>query len=197
MGYRESRDKLKTLSEKLLAPLIDFLGKRGVTPNMVTLLGLFINIIGAWFVATGSFVAGAAIILLASLLDMVDGTLARKLNKKSKFGGFLDSTTDRLSEGAAYLSLLVYYYLRGDSYGVILSYCVMFLSFMVSYIRARAGGLKIDCSAGIFTRPERMAVLILGLFINQVIPALWVIGALSLVTVIQRFTLVYKQAKYI
>ncbi|HNZ29792.1 MAG TPA: CDP-alcohol phosphatidyltransferase family protein, partial [Candidatus Goldiibacteriota bacterium] len=79
----------------------------------------------------------------------------------------------------------------------ILCYVVVFSSFLVSYLRARAGGLKIDCSGGIFTRPERMVVILLGLLINQAVPALWIMAVLSIVTVIQRFLLVNEQAKHI
>lgn len=200
MGYKQVRDNLKELSEKILSPVITMLAKAKITPNMVTWFGLFINIIGAYFAAIGQFVTAAIIILFASIFDMIDGSLARRTNQKSKFGGFLDSVTDRVSEAAVYLALIIYYYYiyKGpDNYGIVLSFCAMFLSFMVSYLRARAGGLKIDCSAGIFTRPERMVVLIISFFAGQVIAALWIISVLSLVTVIQRFTLVHKQAKYI
>jgi CDP-diacylglycerol--glycerol-3-phosphate 3-phosphatidyltransferase len=149
------------------------------------------------FVYKGAFLAGGLIIIFASVFDMLDGALARKMNLKTKFGGFLDSVTDRLSEGALYLALLMFYLETGDNMSVILCYIVVLSSFLVSYIRARAGGLKIDCSAGIFTRPERMVIIVLGLFFNLTVPALWIIAVLSTVTVIQRFLLVNEQAKHI
>jgi CDP-diacylglycerol--glycerol-3-phosphate 3-phosphatidyltransferase len=196
MGYKEIRDNLKTTSEQTLAPVIVLLNKWHLTPNFVTWLGLLINIIGCVFVYKGAFLAGGLIIIFASVFDMLDGALARKMNLKTKFGGFLDSVTDRLSEGALYLALLMLYLETGDNMGVILCYIVVLSSFLVSYIRARAGGLKIDCSTGIFTRPERMVVIVLGLIFNLTVPALWIIAVLSTITVIQRFLLVNEQAKH-
>jgi len=201
MGYKETRDSLKDFSEKILAPIIVLLNKLGFTPNVVTWVGLVLTIIGAVVAGGGHFISAAFIILFASIFDMLDGMLARKTNKKTKFGGFLDSTTDRLSEGAIYLAIMIYYakLTPPDLMGIALCYIVMFSSFLVSYIRARAGGLRIDCSEGIFTRPERMVVLILLMFFQErgVMAALWIISVLSVITIVQRFMLVYKQAKYI
>jgi CDP-diacylglycerol--glycerol-3-phosphate 3-phosphatidyltransferase len=199
MGYKESRDGLKKFFENAMVPLLVLLNKAHITPNFVTWLGLFINLGGAFLIYKGFFVSGALVIIFASIFDMIDGSLARYTNQKSKFGGFLDSVTDRISEGALYLALLMYYLNLEipDKTAVILCYVVVFSSFLVSYLRARAGGLKIDCSGGIFTRPERMVVILLGLLINQAVPALWIMAVLSTVTVIQRFLLVNEQAKHI
>ncbi|MFP4465517.1 MAG: CDP-alcohol phosphatidyltransferase family protein [Candidatus Goldiibacteriota bacterium] len=195
MIVKKIRDFLKIASEKALSPVIIVLNKTGITPNFITWTGFFINAAGAFFIFSGEFLTGGFIILFGSLFDLLDGALARQMNKKTKFGGFLDSVTDRLSEGVLYLALLVYYADSGNITGTILCYTVMFSSFLVSYIRARAGGLKIDCAAGIFTRFERMTVIIAGLVLNYVIIALWIIAVLSIITVIQRFMLVNEQAK--
>ncbi|HDT15552.1 MAG TPA: CDP-alcohol phosphatidyltransferase family protein [Firmicutes bacterium] len=195
MAIKKIRDFLKLISEKTLTPVVFLLNKTGITPNFITWSGFFINAAGAFFVFSGEFLTGGFIILFGSLFDLLDGTLARKMDKKTRFGGFLDSVTDRLSEGVLYLALLVYYSGINNLTGIILCYAVMFSSFLVSYIRARAGGLRIDCSVGIFTRFERMAVIIAGLLFNYVIIALWIIAVLSIITVIQRFMLVNEQAK--
>lgn len=198
MGYKDIRDKLKTISEGLLTPVIALLNKLGLSPNIVTVTGLLINIIAAVFMAKGMFITAGLIILFAGLFDMLDGALARKMGKKTKFGGFLDSTTDRVSEGAFYLGLIYFYLKAGNSGLVMLSYGVMFLSFLISYIRARAGGLQIDCEEGIFTRTERILTLVLGLFLyrlfDSIFYALLVITVLSAVTVIQRIYIVYIRA---
>ena len=199
MGYKAARDGLKKFFENAMVPLLVLLNKLHITPNFITWVGLIINLAGAFLIYKGFFVWGALVIIFASIFDMIDGSLARYTNQKSKFGGFLDSVTDRISEGALYLALLMYYLNleTPDKTAVILCYVVVFSSFLVSYLRARAGGLKIDCSGGIFTRPERMVVILLGLLINQAVPALWIMAVLSTVTVIQRFLLVNEQAKHI
>lgn len=199
MGYKDVRDGLKKWGEKILVPIIALLNTLGVSPNIVTVTGLLMNIAAAVFVAKGMFLTGGMVILIAGIFDMLDGALARKMNKKTKFGGFLDSTTDRLSEGAVYLALLIYYLNAGNRVMAVVSYLAMFLSFLISYIRARAGGLNIDCEEGILTRPERIMILILGLMLNRffssLIYAIAIITAGSAITVIQRFIIVYTRAR--
>jgi CDP-diacylglycerol--glycerol-3-phosphate 3-phosphatidyltransferase len=198
MGYKDLRDKLKVKSEKILVPIIALLKALGLSPNAVTILGLIINLAAAVLIAKGLFIAAGITILFAGVFDMLDGALARKMKQKSKFGGFLDSTTDRISEGAFYLGLIYYYLKAGNGNLVMLSYAVMFLSFLISYIRARAGGLQIDCEEGIYTRTERIITLVLGLLLYRVFDsvswALLIIAVLSAVTVIQRIYIVYTRA---
>lgn len=198
MGYKDLRYKLKVISEGILVPVIALLNSLGLSPNVVTLIGLLINIAAALFIAKGMFITAGITILFAGIFDMLDGALARKMNKKTKFGGFLDSTTDRISEGAFYLGLIYYYLKAGNGGLVMLSYGVMFLSFLISYIRARAGGLSIDCEEGFYTRTERIITLVLGLLFyrlfDSLLWALVIIAALSAVTVIQRIYVVYIRA---
>lgn len=194
MGYKEVRDTLKNTSQKLLAPLLVLLNKTGVTPNIITWVGFLLLLPAVFMLAKGKFLTAALIIIFASLFDMLDGALARKTGQKTKFGGFLDSTVDRFSEGVLYLGLLIYYSGINDTNGIILSYLTLFFSFLVSYIRARASGLKIDCEIGLFTRPERLIALIIGLLINRVFEIMILITAAAFITVIQRMWLVYKEA---
>lgn len=189
------RNILKGFSEKTLEPVIVLLNFLKLTPNFITISGLFINVIASYYIYTGNFITGAIIILVAGLFDMLDGMLARKMNKKTKFGGFLDSTVDRLSEGILYFGILLFYTRTNDKNGIILSYSAMFFSFLISYARARASGLKIDCEIGIFTRPERIIVLILGLLINQLFITLIILNIFSIITVIQRIIKVYNDTK--
>ena len=175
--------------------MLVLLHKAGVTPNLITWVGFLLLLPAVYFLTVGRFVPAALIIIFASLFDMLDGALARKMGKITKFGGFLDSTIDRFSEGVLYLGILTYYSGTNNSNGIILSYLTLLFSFLVSYIRARASGLKIDCEIGIFTRPERLIALIIGLLINRVIEIMILISFFSFITVIQRMWLVYKEAK--
>ncbi len=189
------RNRLKELSENLLNPLIALLNFLKITPNMITIIGFIINLIASYYIYKGSFIYGAIIILIAGLFDMLDGMLARKMNKKTKFGGFLDSTVDRLSEGVLYLGILLFYINTSNKIEIILSYSAMFFSFLISYTRARASGFRIDCEVGIFTRPERIIALVIGLLFNQLYITLIIINALSVITVLQRIIKVYKDTK--
>jgi CDP-diacylglycerol--glycerol-3-phosphate 3-phosphatidyltransferase len=199
MAYKDIRYKLKGFSEIILNPIIVLLNKTGASPNTLTIIGLLINIAGSYFIVKGNLILAGVIILFAGIFDMLDGLLARKMNKKTKFGGFLDSVTDRVSEGAIYLGIIIYYLNSNLSLNSIIAYCVMFLSFLISYIRARAGGLKIDCEEGFFTRTERIITLIIGLllsnYFNSLFYALLIIGTFSIFTVAQRIYIVYTRAK--
>ncbi len=191
MGYKEVRDSLKNLGQRILAPLLDLLHKTGITPNAITWIGFLLLLPAVYLLAIGRFLPAALIIIFASIFDMLDGALARKYDQKTKFGGFLDSTVDRFSEGVLYLGLLIHYGGIGNFNGILLCYVTLFVSFLVSYIRARAGGLKIDCEIGLFTRPERLIALIIGLLTNWVFVIMIVISVVSFVTVIQRMWLVF------
>jgi CDP-diacylglycerol--glycerol-3-phosphate 3-phosphatidyltransferase len=149
-----------------LDPIINLLIKMRLTPNGITIIGFLITI-----VATVILIAGAelgtrgdtryitwfgVILLLAGVFDMLDGQLARKTNKMTKFGALFDSVIDRYSEmvmffGIAYYLVSYHYFLSG-----VFSFIAMIGSIMVSYVRARAEGLGEDCSIGIMQRPERV-----------------------------------------
>ena len=195
MGYKDVRDSLKAVSQKVLEPVIALLNRTGATPNFITWFGFALNLPAVYFIIKGKFVPAAVIIIIASIFDMLDGALARMMDKKTKFGGFLDSTVDRFVEGVLYFGLLVYYIETGNKTGIMLSYVVLFFSFLVSYLRARAGGLRIDCEVGLFTRPERLIALILGLLINRVIEVLVLLAVVTFITVVQRMWLVFTEAE--
>jgi CDP-diacylglycerol--glycerol-3-phosphate 3-phosphatidyltransferase len=181
----------RTLANSVAPPLARLLARTPLTPDAITWLGFFINVGAAVLVAFDHFLAAGALVLAAGLFDLLDGALARLTNRVSRFGGILDSTLDRLSEAAVLLALLVVF-ARGQHVNSTLLVGVTLLgSLMVSYIRARIEGMGIECGAGIFTRPERVVVLALGLMLNQfdyaLISALGVIAFFSWVTVVERF----------
>ena len=172
-------------------PVARLLARLGLTPNMVTLIGLAIAGVGAYTIAVGNWWAGGLIVLFAGVFDLFDGALARATGRVSDFGALLDSTIDRVSEAVVLLGLLAYYLSTDDDLGSILVYVALVGSIMVSYMRARSEGLGIDCKVGVMTRPERVAAVGIGLVVGHWVPVvvlvvLGAIGALTTVTAIHR-----------
>ena len=172
-------------------PVARLLARLGLTPNLVTLIGLAIAGVGAYTIAVGNWWAGGLIVLFAGVFDLFDGALARATGRVSDFGALLDSTIDRVSEAVVLLGLLAYYLSTDDDLGSILVYVALVGSIMVSYMRARSEGLGIDCKVGVMTRPERVAAVGIGLVVGHWVPVvvlvvLGAIGALTTVTAIHR-----------
>ena len=184
----ETRHKL---AERFTTPAARILSKTGVTPNMLTVMGFLVSIAAAVLIAKEYFLAGGLVILLAGAFDLLDGPLARATGKTTRFGAFLDSTLDRLSEAAVIAGILAYYAYHEGTWESMLAYATFVGSVMVSYLRARAEGLGVKCEVGIFTRAERVVVMSIGLIVGQWIDLanpvmLGIITALAFVTVIQR-----------
>lgn len=177
-----------------MARLAHWLHQRGVTPNAVTLTGFALTLISTLMLARGILFWGGLILWAASMFDMLDGALARYSNQVSKFGAFLDSTLDRYSESITFLGLAFYFaYVPGSQTELLLIFLTLIGSWMVSYTRARAEGLGIECKVGILQRPERLTILIAGLILGLVLPALWVLAIFTNVTSFQRIYEVYSQ----
>ena len=178
-------------SQRIELPVTRFLSKVGISPNTITYIGLIGPILTATFIYMNLFAIAGTTLLVSSSLDLFDGSLARFTNKVTKFGAFLDSTIDRLSESIVLLGLIFFYTTQSSIYGVVITYIAMAGSIMVSYIRARAGGLKVSCEIGIYTRTERVISLGLGLIISQwwtpaITLVLSTIAIFTLITTIQR-----------
>jgi CDP-diacylglycerol--glycerol-3-phosphate 3-phosphatidyltransferase len=189
----------RTLADSVAPPLARLLARTPLTPDALTWLGFFITIGAAALIGTDHFLAAGAVVLVAGLFDMLDGALARLTNKVSRFGAVLDSTLDRLSEGALLLALLVVF-TRGQHVTASLVVGITLLSSLtVSYIRARMEGIGIECKAGFFTRPERVIILALGLMLNQfenaLLAALAIIAFFSCVTVVERLIYAWRQTR--
>ena len=172
-------------------PVARLLARLGLTPNLVTLIGLAIAGAGAYTIAIGQWWVGGLIVLFAGVFDLFDGALARATGKESDFGALLDSTIDRVSEAVVLLGLLAFYLSTDDDLGAILVYVALVGSIMVSYMRARSEGLGIDCKVGVMTRPERVAAIGIGLIVGHWLPVvvlvvLGAIGALTTFTAIHR-----------
>ena len=172
-------------------PAAAALSRVGLGPNAVTLLGLAIAGVSAYFIAVGNLLAGGAVLLASGVFDMLDGALARSTGKATRFGALLDSVVDRLSEALVLLGLLLHYTQRGPEWGTALVYAALVGSLMVSYLRARSEGLGIECKVGLMQRPERVVALGVGLIVGHWLPeatlaVLGVIAALTLFTMCQR-----------
>jgi len=176
----------------LVEPIARLIGRTGVSPNVITVMGVVLNLGVAWVLAQGHTRIGGVLVGLVALFDALDGTLARLTGKRSRFGAFLDSTMDRFSEAIVYLGLLVFYTQSGAVQEIVLIYVAIVGSVMVSYTRARAEGLGLQCKVGLLTRFERAAVLIISLVLDQVTIGLWVTAILANFTALQRMYHVWK-----
>jgi len=189
-------DIRRNLAHHITDPLVGILSKIGITPNVLTLINLALNIVAAYFIATEHFIIGGVLVLVAGLFDLLDGALARFTKQTTKFGAILDSTVDRISEAAILCGLLIWYIPQeGASLKSVLIFVVLIGSFLVSYIRARAEGLGWQCQVGLFTRAERVIVLAIGLLINQIFISLCILAVFVFITVVQRLVYLWKQGK--
>lgn len=189
----------RVTSDYFTQPVVKLLARTPVTPNTITWLGFLITVGAAVLVVTGNLFAAGFVVLFAGIFDMLDGALARITNRVTLFGSVLDSTLDRLSEAVLLLSILVIY-TRGQQVAEsLLVGIALFGSLLVSYIRARVEALGIECKVGLFTRPERVVILALGLLLSQfdyaLVIALAIITFFSFFTVGQRLIYAWRQTK--
>lgn len=173
-------------ANKLILLIVRGLALSRIHPNVLTLVGLLINVGAAVLLAFGSFRAAGLVILGAALFDMVDGRVARHTNQVTKFGGFFDSVLDRYSDLGLLMGLLVYYASINRFFYVVLTAVVMTASVMISYTRSRAENTIPLCKVGFLERPERIVLLIIGALFERMAPVLWVIAVLGNLTVIHR-----------
>jgi CDP-diacylglycerol---glycerol-3-phosphate 3-phosphatidyltransferase len=192
----------KALAVNITQPLVSILAKTSITPNMVTWFGFIVILAAAALAALGHPFAAGWVLLLSGFFDIIDGALARKTNQVTRFGGILDSTLDRISEAVILLGITALFLFNETLYNpwiILLIGITIMGSFMVSYIRARAEALKIECQVGIFTRAERVIILALGLLLSSLpyvlVGALVIIALLSIITMIQRLVHVARMAK--
>jgi len=155
-------------------PLAKLLHKLGVTPDMVTILGTIASsALALWLIPSGHLLIGAVVIALFALFDTVDGILARLTGSAGAWGAFLDSTLDRISDGAIFLSIALYFWRSSGitsfhrSWGFLSALSVLILGSVVSYSKARAGSLGVEINSGIFERATRLAFALVPLFLVQ------------------------------
>jgi CDP-diacylglycerol--glycerol-3-phosphate 3-phosphatidyltransferase len=189
----------KDISVRLTSPLVKILARTAVTPDILTWTGFVLSVGAGVVIGFGQLFAGGWIVLVAGIFDMLDGALARYRNHTTVFGAALDSTLDRLSEAVLLLGVLTWYARGGLEWYALLAATALVASYMVSYIRARAEGLGLECKEGLYTRAERVVTLALGLLLSRwsmALPiALGIIMVLSFITAGQRLVLVRQKAK--
>ncbi len=192
LSLRQFRIWLRQSSQGIVNPIAGLINRTGLTPNMLTFIGLLLNVGVAAVLAGGSIRLGGWLLLFAASFDALDGALARLTGRQSRFGAFFDSTLDRYSEAVIYGGLLIYYVDQGVRTEPLLVYAAIIGSLMVSYSRARAEGLGLECKVGIATRLERVLIIAAGLILNQVTLALWLVAILSNLTAVQRIVYVWQ-----
>jgi len=182
-------------SARLIEPIARFLGSLGLSPNAVTILGFLLTVAVAGVLASGRLLLAGLLLIVTLAFDAVDGTLARITGQTTRFGAFLDSTLDRWAEVAMFVAIVWLYVHTNNDLGAILAVLALSMSLLVSYTRARAEGIGLECKEGILTRFERMVILILGLVAGQLIWALAIIAALAGITAVQRILVTWQGAK--
>jgi CDP-diacylglycerol--glycerol-3-phosphate 3-phosphatidyltransferase len=179
----------------LLEKIVALLAATGVNPNVLTFIGLLINIWAMTLFAAGRFPAAGLVMILAGLFDMVDGRVARAQGRVTTFGAFFDSVIDRYSDLLLYMGLLIYYASVDRRRYAVLVGVAMAGSVMVSYTRARAESLIPLCKAGFWERPERIVLMILGALGDRMAPALWLLAIGPNITVIHRIVHTWREMK--
>ncbi len=167
-------------------------GRLGVTPNMVSLFAFGGNVFAAYLVAREALLWAGIVYLVFSLLDLVDGAVARATGLASVFGAIFDSVLDRASEALVLVGCAYYFAERGENVQTIVAYTALFGSLAVSYMRARAEAAGLSMREGLFRRQERVALVALGLLFNGLTVAIWVLAVLANATAIQRFAMLVR-----
>lgn len=175
-------------------PLSPLARRIPLSPNTLTVIGFFITTLAA-IVAPSHLALGGLLILLGGFFDLLDGVVARTQGKKTAFGAFFDSTLDRYSDGFILCGIGWYFLSAGDTAGLAMTVATLLGSLLISYVRARAGALGIDCHIGLIERPERIVLLAFGCVTHLVFPVMAILCVLSHLTVIQRMLHVYRMLR--
>jgi CDP-diacylglycerol--glycerol-3-phosphate 3-phosphatidyltransferase len=175
--------------------LADLLAPTGIPPNVITWAALVANLWAGILFAAGRFAAAGGLIILAGLCDLLDGPVARRQNRVSLFGAFLDSILDRYADLLLFLGLLVYYAMVNRFLYAVLAGAAMAGAVMVSYAKARAESLVPASEIGFWERPERLVLMILGALSNRMEVALWILAIGPNITVVHRILHTWKQTK--
>jgi phosphatidylglycerophosphate synthase len=162
-----------------------------IHPNVLTFVGVVINVAAAWALALGRFMLAFVIMLVANIFDFIDGKVAYELHLQSKFGAFWDSTLDRFSDLALVTGLIFLYSKLGRSDYVLIAALTLIFSIMTSYARARAESLVERCKVGFMERPERIVLFMIGAATNRMAAVLCVVLVLSVLAVVNRIYYTY------
>lgn len=197
---------VKAATARLLDPLGQALLRAGISPNLVTVLGTAGVVAGAvFYAARGRWIAATVVITLCALTDVMDGAMARSVaaarGTASRFGALLDSTMDRVADGAVFAAIVWFYALQGDRPTALAALLCLVTGQVVSYVKARAEGLGMTCHVGLVERAERLITvgvggLLTGFGVSWGLPvALWIVAVGSIFTIGQRVTHVARQER--
>ena len=190
-----SQTSRPTTAGELSAVVRNRLIESRLTPNTISMVGLVGNLAAAVLIWQGYYTLGGVAFILGSVMDTLDGRYARMSGKGTLFGAFVDSTLDRIEEGVVIAAVAYRFALTGDEFAAAMCVVVVLGSLMVSYTRARAEALGVECKVGVATRPVRVVILSIGLVfakgagifdVELLAPAIYVMAALTAFTVVQR-----------
>lgn len=186
-------DRIRKLTNGITASAGQAVFRMGVHPDTITIIGLIVVAVGAYFIASGQMQWGGVLLVVSLPLDALDGAVARAMERKDRRGAVLDSTLDRYADGLIFGGL-AYYFATQDQFGnLLLTLASLMGSFVVSYVRARAGEADLSVKIGLFSRFERVVTLLLMLLVPPLlIPMLWVLAVGTNITGIQRLLYVYR-----
>lgn len=176
----------RSIGDRAIGPLVALLVRLRISPSAVTITGTLLTIGAGWLAFQGLLLWSGLVLGIAGLADVADGALARALDRESRFGAVLDSTCDRVSEGALLMGVSLWFVVAGDVAAVAVTLVALISSFLVSYLRARGEAVGFDVKVGLCTRPERVIVLAIGLLTGFVLIAVSLIALCASVTVVQR-----------
>jgi CDP-diacylglycerol--glycerol-3-phosphate 3-phosphatidyltransferase len=179
--------------KRVVDSIVNLLASLRIHPNILTLIGMVINIFAMILFAKGIFTYAALVVIFAGIFDIVDGEVARRTKRVTKFGAFFDSVIDRYSDLLLLLGLIIWYAKNHSIFYVGLTGLVLIGSVLTSYTRARAESLIPACKVGFLERPERIVLLIIGSVSNRMAAVLWVMAILSNWTVSQRIWYTWRE----
>ncbi|MCA1704561.1 MAG: CDP-alcohol phosphatidyltransferase family protein [Actinobacteria bacterium] len=192
--------KIRPLWDKVMQPVGRALAHTPLSPNAVTVTGVLVQAVVAWLIIEGRLELAGLAAIVAALLDVFDGALAKAKGLVTRFGAFLDSTTDRLSDALLFVPIAWLYGVEPDvpahdeRWVAAVALVALVASFLVSYVKARAESVGLSAKVGIAERAERVILVIIALVFNNLLPAIMLILAvLAVVTVAQRMVHVYRQ----
>lgn len=186
-------DRVRRVTNEAVSSAGSAVHKAGIHPDTITLIGTALVGVAAVFIASGQLQVGALLLLLSLPLDALDGAVARAMQRKDQFGGLLDSTLDRYADGFIFGALGYYFASLGQQTNLVLALAALLGSYGVSYVRARAGEAGLSVKVGWFSRMERVAVILLMLFIPPLLlPGLWILAVGTNLTTFQRLWFVYR-----
>lgn len=192
---------IRGLWDVVMKPVGRAVARTGASPNSITVAGVVLQLGVAWAILAGRLLLAGAVAILAAVADTVDGAVAKAQGRASRFGALLDSTTDRLCDALFFLPVAWIYGVsvdpshRGERWVAGVALAAMVASFLVSYVKARAEGLGLECNVGIVERAERLILMILGLLLDILPLVVSIVAILSSVTVVQRLMYVRTQAR--